>query len=140
MKKVKTMFMALVMMLVTLSVPVVPLALVGCSGGCASVQEGQDIVVVRAEQTADLSFQIMDTFITFEDNNHEFLKTKAPSVVEAANKVRTEGKKAINGLRDATKAYKNNRTPENKANMQTYLALVESFRKIAADNLVTKLQ
>lgn len=116
-----------------LAMPVAPLALVvGCSGGgCATVAEGHDVVVVRAETIADLSFEVMDTYLRLEENNRAYLKTISPEFEKTASKVAVDGKAAIQSLRSATKAYKQNRTPENKSNVDTWLAVVEDLRKTA---------
>lgn len=128
--------MVLTFLLATLPLPLASIALVGCTGGCASIGEGQDPVVVNAERVAAASFEIMDTFNQMEFNNRDELRKLSPEIEKAANHVRVEGKAALESLRAATKAYKTNRTPENKANVATWIATVESFRDIAKQFLV----
>lgn len=134
--KMKAMIL-LSFLLATLPLPMASVALVGCTSGCRSVAEGSDPVVVRAEQAADISFEIMDAYLSLEENNREYLRTVSPEFEKAAIRVRTDGKAAIENLRSATKTYKQNRTPENKANITTWLATVEEIRRIAAKYITT---
>lgn len=117
--------------------PTTSLVLVGCAPGCSTVAEGHDPIVVRAEQVADLSFEVLDAFVTLEENNRAYLRTVSPEIEKAANTIRRDGRAALEGLRDATRTYKTNRTPENKANLDTWIATVEKLRQIALKHLAT---
>src|SRR5687767_6736071 len=75
MKKMKHMLIAIMTSATLLFTPVVPLALVGCSGGCSTVAEGHDPVVVRAEQVAAGAYELMDAFVAMEENNRAYLRT-----------------------------------------------------------------
>ncbi len=103
--------------------------------GCASVEEGADSVVVNAERVAQASFEIMDAFVLYEHNNREMLRRISPEIEKAANSVRTDGRKAIEQLRSATAAYKNNRSAENKATVDTWIKTVEHLKSIALQHL-----
>lgn len=138
MNKLKTQVAAVMMALAVCTLPIASVALVGCTGGCAALAPGADPIVVRAEQTAAFAFEAMDLFLKMEENNREALRQAAPEVEKVANRVRVDGKSALVSLRDATKAYKTNRTPENKANLDTWMAVVEELRAISTKYLVAK--
>lgn len=131
MKKLKVMAMAVVACVATFTVPLAPLALVGCTGGCAKIESGQDKVVVNAERTAQASLALMDAFVTIEQDNRAFLNTVSPKIEEASHRVQKDGMAAFDGLRAATQAYKSNRSPENAVTVQTWLATLETFRALA---------
>jgi predicted metal-dependent hydrolase len=105
--------------------------------GCASVQEGHDPVVVRAEQSLSIAFDTVDTFLKIEHGNREVIKAKVPEVHAFAEKLRervTVGGKtqpyAISLIQSATEvknAYKRNRSLENRANLISALASLEAL-------------
>jgi hypothetical protein len=120
--------------LLLLSTLAIPIA--GTVTGCASVDEGSDPIVVNAERVAQASFEIMDAFVLYEHNNREMLRGVSPEIEKAANSIRTDGRAAIDQLRAATKAYKLNRTAENKASVDTWIKLVETLKSTALRYLV----
>lgn len=99
---------------------------------CKSVDAGQDALVVRAEQTASVAMEVIDSFLKWELNNRAIL---ADNVKQSANNVRKEAPLAIDTLRSVTKAYKANRTEENKATLVTWLAVVDRLQGVAASYL-----
>lgn len=103
--------------------------------GCAQVLPGQDVLVVRAEQTAAGAFEIMDAFVEMEEANREKLRQLAPEIERAANKIRRDGRKALEELRNVTRVYKQNRTAENKASLITWMAVVTDLQRIAQEHL-----
>jgi len=115
-----------------------PLALtpviVGC-GGCSAVTEGQDAVVVRAEQASRYAFEIFDTFVGEEERNRVLWRQISPEIEKAANKIRREGKTGVEELVKVTRIYKTNRTPENRVNLITWTAVVQNLVRIAEENL-----
>lgn len=110
-------------------------ALVGCNG-CNTLDPGADPVVVRAEQTAEIAFDIFDSYIKMEYNNREGLKEVSPKFGEIATVVDRDGRKAIEELRIATKVYKTNRNEENKANLNTWLQVVANLQRVVNEYLV----
>lgn len=105
--------------------------------GCASVPEGQDLVVVRAEQSLSIGFDTIDTFLKIEHDNQALIKAKVPEVHAFAEKLRAKvtvggktqpfGISVIQSATDVKNAYKRNRTPENKANLISALAALEGI-------------
>lgn len=103
--------------------------------GCASVAPDNDPVVVRAEQTTALAFETIDAFLDWEHAN----RTVADAdVTAAADKLRVEAPKWLRAARSATKAYKANRTDENKATLVTAIAVLESAMREAQQHLANK--
>lgn len=109
--------------------------------GCASVLPGNDPVVVHAQQTIAIGTDGFDTFLKSEDQTHdafcqvspsacaqshsfaEFLKTKVSNGVDVTG-TPVQTRRAKMWLQTATHltdVYKDNRTPENKANLDTIL-------------------
>lgn len=108
--------------------------IVGC-GGCSAISEGQDAVVVRAEQASRYAFEIFDTFVGEEERNRATWRQISPNIESAANKIRREGRTGIEKLIEVTRTYKANRTPENRANLVTWTAVVQNLVRIAEENL-----
>lgn len=96
--------------------------------GCAQIQPGQDSLVVRAEQTAEVASATLTAFVTWAYNNQA---TVGENVQKAANAIRLTAPKSIDSLRATTKVYKLNRTPENKATLETWLKVVEQLEREA---------
>lgn len=116
------------------AVPVAPVAFVGvATTGCSTnkVAEGSDPIVVNAERLQATAFEALDMLMTMEENNRAYLRSVAPEVERAANLIRRDGPNALKSLEDATLAYKRNRTPENKANMETWIKTVEALKATA---------
>ncbi len=100
------------------------LLLIGLGFGCASVDEGQDALVVRAEQTAAVAFDVMDAFVRYEKATPNL----GQGAHDAAEAIRKHGINAVESLRYATKAYKQNKSPEGKVTLQTALAFVQALQ------------
>lgn len=115
-----------------------PLALapviIGC-GGCSAITPGQDATVVRAEQASRYSFEIFDTFLSEEERNRAVWRQISPDIEKAANRIRRDGKTAVEELVKVTRTYKANRTPENRASLVTWTAVVQDLVRIAEQNL-----
>lgn len=110
-------------------------ALVGCNG-CGTLNEGADPVVVRAEQTAEIAFDLFDIYVKMEANNAETLAAISPQFKQVGDIIRGEGLTAVTELRVATKIYKQNRNEQNKATMETYLTLVSNLQRVVNEYLV----
>lgn len=101
--------------------------------GCAALAPGADPVVVRAEQSIQIAFSTFDTFLKLEHDNSAKVKDKAPEVHQFAEWLRekdasgtSQGIAMIRSADNFKNAYKSNRTAENKANLITILATLES--------------
>jgi len=97
------------------------LALVGCS----SIQSGNDPLVVNAERTTQLAVDVFDTFLKWEYDNRQTLSV-TPEIRKTADFIRTNGQNWLLTARSMTKAYKQSRTPENKANLDTAIATLRT--------------
>lgn len=95
--------------------------------GCAAVQEGQDSLVVQAERLAANSYDVVDGFVTLERNQRDLLWRTDQNIKRVADKLRNEFPRALESLRATTKAYKRNRTPENKATLITWQAVINQL-------------
>ncbi len=102
-----------------------PVAFTGCgTTGTAISAQSTDQIILRAEQTAQTARLTFDTFVRLERDNEAALKAVNPAIHTYANYIRTHGLDWITSLRDATKAFKANRTPENQASLTTILATI----------------
>ena len=81
-----------------------------------------DQVILRAEQTAQTARLTFNTLVHLERDNEAILKQASPEIHQWTNTVRLHGLDWITSLRDATKAFKANRTPENQANLSTWIS------------------
>lgn len=91
---------------------------------CATLLPGNDPVVVNAERTANLASDTFDTFLKIEYDNHTALESVSPEIGKYAESLRVHAPTWLATLRALTKAYKFNRTVENKASLQTAVAVV----------------
>jgi len=104
---------------ILLSCLLVPALNMGC------VTPGADPVVVQAERSTELAYDVFDAFLLWEKNNREAM-AGTPEVKRTADAIRANGVKWLQSARALTKAYKENRTPENKANLETALQVLAS--------------
>jgi uncharacterized protein (UPF0335 family) len=89
------------------------------SGCSTTIAPGADPVVVRAEQTLEIAADTVDAFIRWERAN----ETKvSPEVHDIAETIRAEFPDKFRLTRAVLRAYKNNRSPEQKALLDAYLA------------------
>jgi hypothetical protein len=91
--------------------------------GCATIQPGNDPVVVNAERTTQLALDVFDTFLRWEYDNRLTLSA-TPEVRKAADHIRANGQDWLVTARTMTKAYKQNRTAQNKANLETAITVM----------------
>jgi hypothetical protein len=104
---------------------------------CASITPGNDPVVVNAERITALGADTFDTFLHFEADNSGALKTVSPDIHKFAEALRRNGQTWLLTARSLTKAYKLNKTPENKTSLQTALAVI-SEAVAQANNYVAR--
>ncbi len=91
---------------------------------CSPLTPGADPLVVRAEQVTQLAFTTFDTFLGFElDHRAEMSK----DVTAAADSIRRLGKPVIETARAMTRAYKTNRTEDNKLALSGTIAVLEAM-------------
>lgn len=94
-------------------------------GGC-KLLPGQDPVVVNAERTTAIALDTFDAFLKFEYEKKEELAKISPDIHKVAENIRKNGKNWLMTARELTKAYKQNRSAENKFNLMTALAVLQS--------------
>lgn len=103
----------------------VPASFTGCAWfQPTTVAFGSDAIVVGAEQSAKLAVAYTGEFLKWEWTNRAFV---TPEITKLADKVREEFPKDYKALREATKAFKLNRSPENKATLDTASAVLNAL-------------
>jgi hypothetical protein len=95
--------------------------------GCAGITPGNDPVVVNAERVTAAAAETFDGLFKTEAENHAVIKARAPQVASGVNRLRKLAPAALDSARAVTKAYKNNRSAENKANVGTAIAVLQSL-------------
>lgn len=108
----------------SLTLPVVLLAFI--LSGCSGLRPGSDPIVVNAERVTGVALDVFDSFLRLEYENRVFLEKLDPGIHKAAEKVRYEAPKWIESAVNLTRSYKRNRTPENKFNLITAMAVLEA--------------
>jgi hypothetical protein len=83
-----------------------------------------DPVVVNAEKTIAISFDAIDRFLAWERMNRV---TAGPEVKAAADRIRKEAPDAFRTARAVLRAYKENRTPEQGALLNEWLAALSTL-------------
>lgn len=92
--------------------------------GCAGVDPGHDPVVVNAERAIASSFETVNTFLKLEYQNRDAWRLLNKDIYTTAEYLRKNfGNWYASAVR-VKMAYKQNRTPENKAELETYVALL----------------
>ncbi len=120
MKRLQVILVALCLPLL----PVAPVVFTGCQQPGTISAQNTDQIILRAEQTAQTARLTFDTFVRLERDNEAALKAVNPAIHTYANYIRTHGLDWVTSLRDATKTFKANRTPENQASLTTILATI----------------
>lgn len=115
----------------TLRISILPLliALAVFQQGCATT------IVGKGQQSVHAAAVSFDGFVTFEKNNRAALWAINPGVKHAADKLRRRdcetcdpnGVKWLESSWHLVEVYRTNRTPENKANMETALAVIQDL-------------
>lgn len=93
--------------------------------GCNGVAPGHDPILVRAEQTTQIALETFDSFLKWEYDNRQAL-SKTPEIKKLADGIRASGISWLKSAREMTEAYRLNRTPEAKADLETALAVLSS--------------
>ena len=119
------------------SIALLPLLILLAS--CAGITPGNDPVVVNAERSTVVAVDVFDTFTKWEYDNRKACAA-FPEIRESADRIRTGGPDWLASARHLTQAYKQNRTPENKANLATAIALLRAAMVEANDYLPVEQQ
>lgn len=93
---------------------------------CTTVDVGNDPVVVNAERDTQLAADTFNLVATTEQQTRSVIvaidyKT-AIQIKHGVDYIRVNSPKWLASARAVTKAYKDNRTPQNKANLQTAMS------------------
>lgn len=102
---------------------------------CAALDKGADPLVVRAEQSIRVGFDTLDVFLHLDQANRQLWTAMLPDVHQFAEHLREPvgtppTARGIAWIESATRtkdAYKRNRTPENKVNLITALATLDTL-------------
>jgi hypothetical protein len=95
--------------------------------GCASILPGNDATLVNAERVNSVAFTTFDSFLALERQQEVYVKANLPQVHSFANNLRVNGQRYLQSARAATEAYRTSRTPENKANLNTAIAVLQAI-------------
>jgi hypothetical protein len=93
---------------------------------CATITSG-DPVVVRAEQSVNIAFETVDTFLYIEHTHQADLAKVSADAHVVAEALRTNGPEAFRKARRLIDVYKANRGDDAKADMLTALAFVQAL-------------
>jgi len=94
--------------------------------GCATVDPNADPIVVNAERLTGIALDTFDTFLKIEYENRDRLLAINKEIHEAAEFFRHNAVEWLSTARALTKAYKSNRSPQNKANLETAVAILQT--------------
>jgi hypothetical protein len=101
-------------------------------GGCASLQPGADPLVVNSERTIGIAKETLDAFVRFEFNN----RSKCPPEVQAAAEtIRREAPVWFARAMRVKLAYKQHRDANNRADLMTAVAVLQTAASEAATAL-----
>lgn len=114
---------------IRISILPILMALALSQQGCGTTE------VAKAQQVTHAAAVDFNDFIQFEKANRDQLWKLNPAIKHAADKLRHKtcpdcepnGAKYVNSAIALVDAYKNNRTPENKANMDTAIAVIQEL-------------
>lgn len=99
--------------------------------GCAPARVvSGDPVVVNSERAIGIAFDTVDGFLRWEHQNRAAIP---PKVHAAAQSLRREAPDAFRNARAVLRAYKTNRTPEQKALLDTWLATLSELARVATE-------
>jgi hypothetical protein len=123
----KRLFSSLVLCLSLASCALSP-ALIGCRLSPAASVTG-DPVAVNSEKTIAIARDTIDAFLKWEKENRSFV---SPDVHAAAQAIRAKAPDQFRNARAVLRAYKTNRTPEQKALLDTWLATLSELARVAS--------
>lgn len=120
----------------TISHIAVFLALLWLGSACQTLDPNADPVVVHSERAVQTAFLTVDKFLKFEREHELQMLTVAPKVHIAAEALRKQAPTAFRNAWGLIALYKANKTPENKANLYTALAVIDEVLRIAETNIL----
>lgn len=100
------------------------LSLILSLAGCATVQPGSQLPLVRAEQTLTVALAAVDSFLSFEYRRRADVPKE---VQDIASRVRSKAVSAFESANRLRIAYKVNRNAKNEADLMTALAAVDAL-------------
>lgn len=106
-----------------------PFAILGTGCAPAGAVSG-DPVVVNSERAIGIAFDTVNGFLRWEHQNRAAIPPKVHAV---AQKLRAEAPDSFRNARAVLRAYKSNRTPEQKALLDTWLATLSELARVATE-------
>lgn len=101
------------------------------STGCAPAGAVTgDPVVINSERAIGIAWDTVDGFLRWEKTNRGAVP---PQVHSVAQKLRAEAPDAFRNSRAVLRAYKTNRTPQQKALLDTWLATLSELARVATE-------
>ena len=101
------------------------------STGCAPAGAVTgDPVVINSERAIGIAFDTVDGFLRWEKANRGSVP---PKVHSAAQSLRRDAPDAFRNARAVLRAYKSNRSPEQKALLDTWLATLSELARVATE-------
>ncbi len=99
------------------------------STGCAPAGAVTgDPVVINSERAIGIAWDTVDGFLRWEHANRGAVP---PQVHSVAQKLRSDAPDAFRNARAVLRAYKTNRSPEQKALLDTWLATLSGLSRVA---------
>jgi len=99
------------------------------STGCAPAGAVTgDPVVINSERAIGIAWDTVDGFLRWEHANRGAVP---PQVHSVAQKLRSDAPDAFRNARAVLRAYKTNRSPEQKALLDTWLATLSELSRVA---------
>lgn len=90
-----------------------------------------DPVVINSERAIGIAFDTVDGFLRWEHVNRGVV---TPKVHAAAQSLRRDAPDAFRNARAVLRAYKSNRSQEQKALLDTWLATLSELARVAAES------
>jgi len=106
-----------------------PLTFLGAGCAPAGAVTG-DPVVINSERAIGIAWDTVDGFLRWEKANRSVIPPKVHAV---AQKLRAEAPDAFNNARSVLRAYKHNRSPEQKALVDTWIATISELARVATE-------
>jgi hypothetical protein len=103
--------------------------------GCALLDPAADPLLVRADQSIRSSFSTVNSFLTYCNNNRDFVAT-IPEVADAGNQLQRTYPAAHDSAWAMRRTYAANKSAENKATLETWLAILDTATEQAQKHLL----
>ena len=89
-----------------------------------------DPVVVNSERAIGIAFDTVDGFLRWEHANRGVVPPKVHAVAQS---LRRDAPDAFRNAKAVLRAYKSNRSPEQKALLDTWIATISELSRVAAE-------